>query len=45
MVSSLVFNNQSLVLLNALQDGRLLNGPSTNVCPFLIISLDILLRM
>ena len=43
MVSSLVLDDKTLVALNALQDGRLLDGPGTNVCPLLIVGLDVLL--
>jgi hypothetical protein len=43
MMSSLVLDNQSLVALHALEYRRLLDGPSTNVCPLLIVGLDILL--
>lgn len=45
MVSRLVLDDQSLVTLHTLQYGRLLNGPSANVCPFLVIGLDVLLRV
>ena len=45
MVSRLVLDDQSLVTLHTLQYGRLLNGPSTNICPFLVIGLDVLLRV
>jgi hypothetical protein len=45
VVSSLVLDNETLVALNALQDGRLLDGPGTNVRPLLIIGLDVLLRV
>lgn len=43
VVSSLVLDDQALVTLHALEHGRLLNGPGSNVCPFLVIGLDILL--
>lgn len=43
MVSSLVLDDETLVALNTLQDGGLLNGPVTDVRPFLIVGLDVLL--
>jgi hypothetical protein len=43
MVSSLVLDDETLVALNTLQDGGLLDGPVTDVCPFLIVGLDVLL--
>jgi hypothetical protein len=43
MVSGLVLDNQSLVTFHAFEHRRLLNGPSTNVCPLLLI-VDLLLR-
>lgn len=36
MVSSLVLDDETLVALNALEDGRLLNGPGADVGPFLL---------
>jgi hypothetical protein len=45
VVSSLVLDNQTLVTLHALQHGRLLDGPGTNVRPLLIVGLDVLLRV
>lgn len=43
MVSSLVLDDETLVALNTLQDGRLLDGPGANVRPLLIVGLDVLL--
>ena len=43
MVGSLVLDDQSLVALHTLEYGRLLDGPSTNVCPLLVVGLDVLL--
>ena len=43
MVSSLVLDDETLVALNALQDGGLLDGPVADVCPLLIVGLDVLL--
>lgn len=34
MVSCWILHNQALVLLNGLEDIRLLNGPLADVCPF-----------
>jgi hypothetical protein len=45
VVSSLVLDDQSLVALHALQNRGLLNGPCADVCPLLVIGLDILLRV
>jgi hypothetical protein len=45
MMSSLVFDNQSLVALHTLENRRLLNRPCTNVCPLLVVGLDVLLRV
>jgi hypothetical protein len=43
VVSSLVLDDQTLVALDALEDGGLLNGPGTNVRPLLVVGADILL--
>ena len=43
VVSSLVLDDEALVALNALENGRLLDRPGTNVRPLLVIGLDVLL--
>ena len=43
VVSSLVLHDETLVTLDTLQDGGLLNGPVTDIRPFLIVGLDVLL--
>lgn len=43
VMSSLVLDNKALVTLHAFEDGGLLHRPGANVCPLLVISLDILL--
>lgn len=36
VVSGCVLNNQTLITLHTLEDGRLLNSPFSNICPFLV---------
>src|SRR5690242_1556688 len=43
VVSSLVLDDKTLVTLNTLQDGGLLDGPVADVSPLLVIGLDVLL--
>lgn len=43
VVSGLVLDDQTVVSLNALENGRLLNGPGTDVSPFFLAVLDVLL--
>jgi len=43
MVSSLVLQHETFVALQTLEYKRLLNLPCTNVCPFLLVRLSVLL--
>lgn len=43
VVSSLILDDKTLVTLHTLQNSRLLDGPVADVCPLLVISLDVLL--
>lgn len=45
VVSSGVLHDQTLVTIDTLQDSRLLNGPFTNVSPFILGLSVILLRV
>lgn len=45
VVSRLVLQNKTLVVLDALEDGRLFNSPVADVGPFLLAALRVLLGM
>lgn len=42
MVSSRVLNDKTLVALNALENGGLLNSPLANICPLLLVLASVL---
>jgi len=43
VVSSFVLDDQALIALHALEHRRLLDGPGADVCPLLVVGLDVLL--